>query len=194
MRLSLLLVVMCLAMGMAIPVRAQDGLPADLPPLPAAAMAEPAGDVVPEGEPIKLTSEGPAVIKLDKDAASIIIGNPAHATAVLENPRLIMLMPQQPGATKLMALDHDGKAILNRHVLVGGGKSKYLRINRVCATATAGACKPVSVYYCPDRCYETVVPEEGAETAATGDVSNPVADTPENPSADTVSEGMSVIQ
>lgn len=142
-----------------LPVQAlaqNDGGFSKLEPLPAAALDD--------GAPIRMTPEGPAVIQLDQDAASLIVGNPAHATAVLENPRLIMLIPQQPGATKVMALDRSGKAIFNRHVLVGGGKSQFLRINRACVNASTAGCRPVAMYYCPDRCYETTVAGAGAPT------------------------------
>lgn len=134
----------------AMPALAQDDAGfSKLQPLPAAAMDDAA--------PIRMTPEGPAVIKLDEDAASVIVGNPAHATAILENPRLIMLMPQQPGATKVMALDRSGKAIFNRHVLVGGGSKGFIRINRACNSSQNADCRPVSMYYCPDRCYQTAV-------------------------------------
>lgn len=154
------------------PVLAQDdGGYSKLEPLPATAMDD--------GEPIRMTPEGPAVIQLDDDAASLIVGNPQHATAILENPRQIILIPQQPGATKIMALDHAGKAILSRHVLVGGGKAGFIRINRSCANSTAAGCQPVAMYYCPDRCYQTNVPAPGAAAAtATGDAGIPAPAAP----------------
>lgn len=138
-----------------------DGGFSKLAPLPPTAMDD--------GAPIRMTPEGPAVIQLEEDATSLIVGNPTHATAILESPRQIILIPQQPGATKIMALDKSGKAILSRHVLVGGGKSGFIRINRACANATAAGCQPVAMYYCPDRCYQTNVPEPGAAVSATGD-------------------------
>lgn len=168
------------------------------PPADALAMPALAADAMGDDAPINLSPDGPAVVKLDEDATSIIIGNPAHASALLENPRLLMLVPGQPGATKVMALNRQGKAIFNRHVLVGAGKSGFKRISRVCATSDSGTCAPVSMYYCPDKCYETAVTQTAGSAGATGDVSNPVTDTPENPAEDTaeqgISDGMSVIQ
>lgn len=129
---------------------AQDTMP-KLEALPANALDDSA--------PIQMGPGGPSIVQLDQDAASIIVGNPTHATAVLENPRLIVLMPQQPGATQVMALDRSGKTILNRQVLVGGGSSKGIRINRACSVSrNAANCQPVAMYYCPDRCYETALP------------------------------------
>lgn len=172
MRLSFLGFLMAALLGGALAAQAGDRPPAglSLPPMPEAAMADDA--------PIRISPDGPAVIKLDEDAGSIIIGNPEHATALLESPRLLMLMPAQPGATKIMVLNRDGKTILDRHVVVSSGRPGFKRISRVCATSQASGCQPVSVYYCPDRCYETAVPEEGAALAPTGDVGVPVTDGP----------------
>lgn len=159
------------------PATAQDdGGFSKLPALPANAMDD--------GAPINLSPDGPAVIRLNEDAASVIIGNPAQATAVLESPRMIMLIPQQPGATKIMALDANGKTLLNRHVLVGGGKSNFIRINRACGRSKK-ACQPVSMYYCPGRCYETTLPQPGGEAATiTGDTAAPVNIAPPSAPAD----------
>jgi hypothetical protein len=128
-----------------------------------------------DGAPITLTPDGPAVIQLDSDAASVIVGNPAQATAILENPRLIMLVPQQPGATKIIALDRNGKTLLNRRVLVGGNRDGFIRVNKVCNQASGANCRPVSMYYCPGRCYETSIAQPGAEIS---EPTNPPA--PEN--------------
>lgn len=140
----------------------QDGGFSQMKPLPA--------DAMDDGAPISLTPDGPAVIQLDSDAASVIVGNPAQATAVLENPRLIMLVPQQPGATKIIALDRNGKTLLNRRVLVGGSRSNFIRVNKVCNQASGANCRNVAMYYCPDRCYETTIAQPGGEAVnASGD-------------------------
>ncbi|MBU6235380.1 MAG: pilus assembly protein N-terminal domain-containing protein [Alphaproteobacteria bacterium] len=153
---------------MAVMVCGAQALAQDTPPmqpLPEAAMADDA--------PIKLTPDGPAVIKLNEDAASVVIGNPQHASALLENPRLLMLVPQLPGATKIIALNKDGKAILNKHVLVSSGNSSYKRITRACALSQNGTCAPVSMYYCPGKCYETALPDSTTvQAGATGTLSN----------------------
>jgi hypothetical protein len=176
MRITRFIFVFVLSVLVASAVLAQDGFE-NLPPLPAAAMDE--------GAPIRLNPEGPAVIKLEQDAASVIVGNPTHASAILENPRLIMLMPQIPGATKLMVLDKSGRAILNRHVLVGGGKAQYMRINKICSTSQNPNCLPVAMYYCPDRCYATALhaTEGGVATGAGAAYAPPAASGTESQAA-----------
>jgi len=136
---------------------------ATLPPMEAKALDD--------GEPIRLSSDGPTVVRLDRDAATVIVGNPANANVMLENPRMIMLMPGAPGATKIIALDRDGRSILNRHVLVGSGRDGFMHISRVCALGTKD-CKNESVYYCPDKCYETTASTETNTGAAPAPVEN----------------------
>ncbi|HEY8962990.1 MAG TPA: pilus assembly protein N-terminal domain-containing protein [Alphaproteobacteria bacterium] len=164
--------------AISLPVADAQSMPAttdlkNLPPMDAKALDD--------GAPIRLSPDGPAVIQLDRDAATVIIGNPNYASAVMENPRMIMLMPGQPGATKIIALDREGKSILNRHVLVGSNKSDFMRINRVCALGTE-TCMAQSVYYCPDgdKCYEAAPSQSGGNVSLGGAPSAgpaPVADT-----------------
>ena len=144
--------------------------PQGLPALPANAMDD--------GAPIELSPDGPAIIKLNTDAASVIVGNPAQASAVLENPRQIILVPQQPGATKVIALDRNGNTLLSRHVLVGGNRDNFIRVNKACNKAAGQTCQAVSMYYCPDRCYETTLPQPGTAAAnASGDNAKAVDNT-----------------
>src|SRR4051812_10313128 len=42
---------------------------------------------------LRLTSNKDEMIRLDKDAASVIVNNPAHASIVLDSPRLLIIMP-----------------------------------------------------------------------------------------------------
>jgi hypothetical protein len=72
-----------------------------------------------------------------------------------------------------MILNREGKTILNKHVLVGGSKAGFKRITRVCAAGKSTDCKPVTAYYCPDKCYESAIPEAGVDRAATGDLTSP---------------------
>lgn len=102
---------------------------------------------------LRLTPDKSELVKLDQDAASIIIGNPAHMNVLLENPRLLLIAPRQPGATQLTVLNDQGKVIMQRHVIVTGPKEDYIRVRRSCINGGAG-CAPTTVYYCPDICHD----------------------------------------
>ena len=103
--------------------------------------------------PVRLTPEKTEIIKLDEDANSIIIGNPAHLNVLLDNPRVLLLAARQPGATQLTVTNMAGKVIMQRHVIVSGPKEDYIRIRRSCINGRGG-CQPTTVYYCPDICHD----------------------------------------
>lgn len=145
-----------------------------------AVLAQTGGDVIlPEGEPLIVSADGPALIKLEKDAASVIVGNPVHATAILDGQRVLLITPGQPGSTALTVLDEDGAVILNRKVLVNAPKTKYVRVNRVCTASALETCRQVSMYYCPKGCHEIAIPGQdvsGGGAAQEGGEGTPVAD------------------
>lgn len=93
------------------------------------------------------------VIRLDQDAASVIVSNPAHAAIMLDSPRVLIVLPKAPGATSFTVLDSSGKTIMEKKVIVSSGREPYVRIRKVCSGGQAG-CASNSYYYCPDGCYE----------------------------------------
>lgn len=107
---------------------------------------------------LRLTPDKTEMVPLDRDAQSVIIGNPDHASVLIENPRLLLFVPRNPGATHVTILDKDGAIVMQRHVVVSAPREKYVRIRRSCANASRqGNCQPISVYYCPDMCHEVSV-------------------------------------
>lgn len=107
---------------------------------------------------LRLTPDKTEMVPLDRDAHSVIVGNPDHASVLIENARMLLFVPRSPGATHVSILDKDGGIIMQRHVVVAAPREKYVRIRRSCANATRqGNCEPVSVYYCPDMCHEVSI-------------------------------------
>jgi hypothetical protein len=115
---------------------------------------------------IRLTPDASKIIHLDDDAVSVIVANPDHASVVLDSPRLLVVMPRQPGTTLFTVLNAKGDTILEKNVIVSGTvKSQYVRIRRACGAGDSG-CAASSYYYCPDGCYEvTPVGEQGSVQA-----------------------------
>ncbi len=149
--------VVALGLSLAGPVAAQ-GKKSDAGLMPATNSAESAREfAVAPGEethpPVRLTPDRTEMVKLDEDANSIIIGNPAHLNVLLENPRLLLLAARQPGATQMTILNSAGKVIMQRHVIVSGPKEEYIRIRRSCINGGNG-CQPTTVYYCPGICHD----------------------------------------
>lgn len=102
---------------------------------------------------IRLTPDRTKILRLKKDAASVIVTNPAHASVVLDSARTVILMPRMPGTTSLIILDRDGGAILERNIIVSAAQPKYVRIRRAC-DGRDRTCQESAYFYCPDGCYE----------------------------------------
>lgn len=102
---------------------------------------------------IRLTPDKSELIRLEKEAGSVIVGNPAHVNVLAESSRILVLVPRVPGATHVTVLDKKGQILMQRHVIVASPKKDYVRVRRTCA-GDADQCRGTSVYYCPDMCHE----------------------------------------
>ena len=111
---------------------------------------------------IRLTPDKTKVLRLDQDAASVIVANPVHASILLDTPRLLVIMPRQPGSTSFTVLDKAGRTILDQEIIVSAVQPEYVRVRRMC-NADDASCQPNAYFYCPDGCYE-VSTVEAAES------------------------------
>ncbi len=59
------------------------------------------------------------VIDLPRDAAEIVVGNPAIANAVVRTPRKLFIMAAGQGQTTVFALDSEGRQFANFEISVG---------------------------------------------------------------------------
>ena len=67
---------------------------------------------------IVATQDRATIVKLPKDAANIIIGNPAYFEVTLEDPRTLILFGKSPGQTNMIIWDDKRHDILNTMVVV----------------------------------------------------------------------------
>lgn len=143
---------------------------------------------------IRLTPDKIEVLRLDRDAVNVIVGNSNHLLSVLETPRQILLIPRQPGATHFQALDAKGETIMERSVIIASPKQDYVRVRRACSSAAGGKdCAEFSVYYCPDMCHEVSVTQKTKSGGNTGTVNIPetTASTPQV--EDTINDGVPIV-
>lgn len=118
---------------------------------------------------VRLTPDKSELIRLETPAKSIIVGNPAHLSVLMENTRTLVLVPRDAGATSLMVLGENGRVIMQRHVIVASPKEKYVRVRRSCAAVPGGAaCPETSVYYCPGMCHPVAIMGSGSGGAEMG--------------------------
>lgn len=114
---------------------------------------------------IRLTPDNTKVVRLDQDAVSVVVANPVHASVVLDSPRLLIVMPREPGTTSFTVLNEKGDTILERTVIVTStAKKKYVRVRRSC-DASDSTCVKDSYFFCPDGCYE-VIPTQSPNSPA----------------------------
>lgn len=117
---------------------------------------------VKETHPIlRLSQDKSEMIKLNKEAASVIVGNPNHISVLLDTPDTIIVVPRANGASHFSVIGKDGTVLMQRHVVVGAAKEQYVRIRRSCGANDRG-CQPTSVYFCPDMCHEVSGNAEGS--------------------------------
>lgn len=117
---------------------------------------------------LRMTPDKSEIVRLDADAATVVIGGPAHLSVLPDNARTLVLVPKAPGATYVTVLDKKSNVIMQRHVLVAGPAEKYLRIRKSCATSEDKNCQTTQVYYCPDMCHEIILSENDSDASESG--------------------------
>jgi len=69
-------------------------------------------------ESTSVSMGGTAMLSVPKDAAQVVVGNPAVADVAMQSPRSLVVFGKYPGGTSLLVIDHSGKAILETSVMV----------------------------------------------------------------------------
>lgn len=77
---------------------------------------------------VETTIDEATLIRLDTDAVQLIVGNPAVADANAQNPRLLVITGKSYGATNLIALDSEGREILNARLGVREGDMRQVTL------------------------------------------------------------------
>ena len=116
-------------------------------------------------EPLRLTMNKNRIVYLEQDATSVIVNNPDHATVILDNPRMLIIVPHQPGATSMTVLNDAGNTILQQDIIVTNVQPKYVRIRRICGGSDT-SCVAATYSYCPDGCYEVSAVAAGSAAVA----------------------------
>lgn len=163
---------------------AADDAPPPVDILPAVSTADESNVVIDESghthPPIKLTPDKSELLRLDKPAGSVLIGNPNHLSILPDSADTLVLIARAPGASSFTVLGKDGSILMQRHVIVASPKQEYIRVRRSCAGSDDEGCRETSVFYCPDMCHEIIlggVESAGDASAAGGGTSGNGGDT-----------------
>lgn len=91
--------------------------------------------------PVNLAVDQAQMLRLDRPAATVVVGNPAIADAALKDSSTVFLIGRNFGVTNLIFLDADGKQVANLKATVGRGTSSTVTLNRGAGQYTY-ACAP----------------------------------------------------
>ena len=72
---------------------------------------------------LNLTPDKSEMIQLEKEAASVIVGNPNHINVILDTPTTLIVVPREAGASHFSVIGKDGSILLERQVVVGAPKN-----------------------------------------------------------------------
>jgi len=94
----------------------------------AAWLAWPTGVLADDLSLVETTIDEATLIRLGKDAAQLIVGNPAIADVSAQSPRLLVITGKSYGATNLIALDSQGREIFNARLAVRDGDKRQVTL------------------------------------------------------------------
>ena len=96
---------------------------------------------------IDLISDLASVLRLDRPAGTIVVGNPVIADATMSDEGTLVLTGKAPGTTNLVVLDKDGAELLNKVVRVSSYPPRPTTIfygaRRQTFSCIPGHCEPV---------------------------------------------------
>jgi len=87
------------------------------------------------------------LVRLDTDAAQLIVGNPAIADVTAQDARLLVVTGKSFGTTNLIALDREGREIVSVRLSVKQGQQRQVTLYRGTARQS---------YHCAPDCQRTL--------------------------------------
>lgn len=85
---------------------------------------------------VKVLIDQATMLRLERSAAEIVVGNPSIADVAVQNSKILVLTGKSFGETNLIVLDAEGKVIINRRVVVEEPRDGYVTVYRGSARAT----------------------------------------------------------
>ena len=108
-----------------------------------------AGSAASAKEPVTVVLDQAKVMKIDKPAATVIVGNPAIADAVMHDRTTLVIVGRGFGSTNLIVLGEDGQPIADETLVVQPPQNALVTVQRRGARYS---------YSCAPICAPTVNP------------------------------------
>ena len=93
------------------------------------------------GEHLQVSVDHARILKIDRPAATIIIGNPSIVDVTVHNSHTLVLTGRSYGMTNIDVLDRDGTSLIDEEVAVQSFETGTVRIYRQAERVTF-ACMP----------------------------------------------------
>jgi hypothetical protein len=91
----------------------------------AAGASQPA---LPASRDIVVDFDQATMLRLERPAAEVVVGNPSIADVSIQNSKVLVLTGKSFGETNLIVLDPQGQVIVNRRVVVAQPRSGYVTV------------------------------------------------------------------
>ena len=101
-----------------------------------------AAEVADPGNVLKVIVDRAKVVRINRPADTIIIGNPAIVDATIQDSQTLVLTGRSFGVTNLIVMDVDGEPIVDETIIVQAHEQNTVRIYRRASRQTL-ACSPV---------------------------------------------------
>lgn len=77
---------------------------------------------------IEVLMDQATMLRLERPAAEIVVGNPSIADISIQNSKVLVLTGKSFGETNLIVIDADGKVMVNRRVVVEEPRGGYVTV------------------------------------------------------------------
>ena len=91
---------------------------------------------------LRVDADQSTVLRLDRPAKTVIVGNPMIADVQLVNDRTLYVLGRMFGNTNIIAIDDNGTEVVNTHVTVGTTEGQQVTLYRGPNGQRTLACAP----------------------------------------------------
>jgi hypothetical protein len=88
------------------------------------------------GPDVTVLIDQASLLRLERPAAEIIVGNPSIADVSVQSGKVLVLTGKSYGQTNLMVMDADGRVMINRKLIVQDPRVGYVTLYRGSARIT----------------------------------------------------------